>query len=136
MKNKKLIFVSAYCQNNYQEERIKEFVNCQDSKIINSSFNTKGFNSIENNINKISSKEMNSISKSDEVWILIGSLDSNLPENKLKMHKVEEYSTILNKPLKYIYLYQSGIYTGKTKSIDKKEIFNSDFYKYLHMERE
>jgi hypothetical protein len=136
MKSKETIFISAYCQNTYQEDRIKDFVKSQDSKIINHLFNTNiKFNkSLDNKLHNISLEDKDFISNSDEVWILIGSLDSNLPENKLKMYNIEEYSAILNKPLKYIYLHQSGRSLGKTKPIDRRKIFNSSFYKYLHKE--
>lgn len=149
MANKKLIFVSAYCQNSYQENRIKNFVDNQGFGIINTSFNinpklipTNEFNqtrtrvkrvrSIDGELNKISSKEMNLISKSDEVWVLVGSLSSNLSENKTKMYLIDNYSKELNKPLKYFYIYQSGSKVGETKSIDRKEIFNGQFYAFLH----
>lgn len=130
MNNSKLIFVSAYCQNPYQEERIRNFVKNQDSKIINTSFNTRGSSQLENKLDKISLKEESLISKADEVWVLTGSLDSNLPENKLKMHSVEDYSKNLSKSLKYFYFYQSGSCMGKAKLIDRREIFDSDFYKF------
>jgi hypothetical protein len=136
MNNKKLIFVSAYCQNSYQEERIENFVKSQVSEIINPLFNTNiKFNkSLDNKLHNISQREKDFMYNADEVLLLIGSLDSNLSENKLKMHKVEEYSIILNKPLKYVYLHQSGCSMGKTKPIGRREIFNSSFYKYLHEE--
>ena len=105
MDNSKLIFVSAYCQNPYQEERIRNFVKNQGSKIINPSFNIKKFNSLDSKVDEISLKEIYSISKSDEVWLFVGSLDSNSPENKVRMYCIEENSTGLNKPLKYIYIY-------------------------------
>lgn len=130
MEWKKGVFISAYCQNIFQEERIRNFVKNQGSKIMNPSFNVKGSCSLGNTLDKISAKEMNFIYKSDEVWILIGALDSNQPENKLKMQKVEDYSKNIRKSLKYFYFYQSGNCMGKVKSIDRKEIFNSDFYKF------
>jgi hypothetical protein len=138
MEGKKTVFISAYCQNTYQEDRIKNFVGSQSLQIVNPLFNVKKngkkFSSLDHKIDKISSKEMGLISNADEIWILIGSLDSNLPESKIKMHAIDNYSKNLNKPLKYFYLYQSGRSMGKAKSLDRKEIFNSAFYKYLHEE--
>ena len=133
MKGKKLVFVSVYCQNYYQEERVKNFAKNKNSKIINLSFNTKNNkpNFLENKLSRLCFNEKNFISRSDEVWILVGSLDSNSPENKVKMYSVENYSKSLNKYLKYFYIHQSGRYVGQAKSIERKEIFNQDFYNYL-----
>jgi predicted small secreted protein len=132
MERKKAVFISAYCQNGYQEDRIKKFVENKGFTIINTSFNVKGSNPLENKLGKISLKEANLISKSDEVWISIGALDSNQPENKVKMSYIEESSMDLNKPVKYIYIYQSGLSVGKTKSITRGDIFDRAFYAFLH----
>jgi len=126
MNNKKLVFVSVYCQNDYQEDRIRNFVKSQDSKIINPHFNT--------NVRINPHYKNGLVSRADEVWILIGSLDSDSPENKIKMHTIEDYSIKLNKPLKYFYIYQSGSNVGKTKPLDRQRIFNSDFYSFLQEE--
>jgi hypothetical protein len=136
MNNQRLIFISAYCQNTYQEDRIRNFARNQDVDIVNPSFNVRDLSkrkssSLDSRLNEISQKEVSLISKSDEVWLLIGSLDSNLPENKIKMHRIEESSIELNKPIKYIHISQTGRYVGNTRSIARRDIFDGYFYAFL-----
>ena len=136
MEIKKAIFISAYCQNTYQEDRIKNFVKNQGVGIINPNFNVRDLNnrkpsSIDYKLDEISQKEVNLISKSDEVWLLIGAFDSSSPEKKIKMHKIEYSSIELNKPIKYFHLSQTGRYVGNTRPIARGDLFDRDFYAFL-----
>ena len=131
----KTVYAISYCQNEYQRERVRKFVQAQGAQIVNHEFGLRwcdvlGYRKGGCLGMVVHDNESDLVRHADEAWFILGAPAvhfSIFPFNTLYlMYGFNKFLRNSGLKRRYFKIAQTGGYAGRAREVTKKELERID----------